>query len=37
MYIGQVKTFLIGSAATGDVSLFIKILAALITGQLDYF
>ncbi|KAI5675058.1 hypothetical protein M9H77_06008 [Catharanthus roseus] len=31
---GPVKTFLIGSAATGDVSLFIKILAALITGAI---
>lgn len=31
----QVKAFLVGSAAVGGVSLFSKILAALITGQLN--
>lgn len=34
MCVGQVKAFLVGSNVVRDVSLFSKILAALVTGEL---
>lgn len=33
MVIGQVKTFLVGSDFVGDIPLYEKIFAALLTGE----